>query len=204
MSESQMNESTQQIPQTFKVTVPYFEFNDTHMEGSICINKAYTSFESIAGHHTLKIKPLSEEDKSQGWRVKLPRKRKVGENKYGDSKYNTIELTMPLIQLPEHLWDRLGVRFNKSNDYYKMKQLNLDLEIEEQLNPYSYDKKNMQVSDGLYRYIVPKTPYDDDVRELRKLVNQAHPDLDNIRTLVTKLEEGGQSGWLLHKAKRLL
>jgi hypothetical protein len=178
MSETKMENGPN--PGTFKVKVPQVEIHNREFDGNpLCVKNSATE---VSSYETVKIRPLSENDKAQRWRQVLPKRRKIGENKYGQSKYNTKFLTMPLIRLPEHLWSKLQFRFT-SNDF---------------------DEKNLYVRDNIYEYDVSKTPYDDDVRELLALTKLYSPNLDRVREIVERLEEGEQYGWVLIRAKKLL
>jgi len=183
MSETQM-ENTQMEngpkPGTFKVKVPSVEIHNREFDGNpLCVKNSSTEATSFK---TIKVKPLSETEKAQGWRLVLPKRKKIGEDKYGNPKHNSHMLTMPLIRLPEHLWSKLQFRFTSEG----------------------FDEKNLHVKDNIYEYVVPKTPYDDDVRELLKLTKSYSPNLDRIREIVERLEEGEQYGWVLLRAKSLL
>jgi len=52
----------------------------------------------------LKLKPLSEKDKADGWRLVLPTYIK---------KYNNLLISINLAQLPEHLWSNIKNKYNK-------------------------------------------------------------------------------------------
>lgn len=166
-------------PGTFKVKVPSVEIHNREFDGNpLCVKN---STAEATSYKTVKVRSLSENDKAQGWRHVLPKRKKIGEDKYGNPKHNLHFLTMPLIRLPEHLWSKLQHRITSNG----------------------LDEKNLYVGDNIYQYKVPKTPYDDDVKELLELT-KSHSNLDKIREIVERLEEGEQYGWVLIRAKSLL
>jgi hypothetical protein len=95
-------------------------------------------------------------------------------------KSNIYNWNVTLAQLPPHLWSRCHTRVDE-------------------------DGKRLYntISDGIYRYNVSLTDYDDEMRELHQQVRRVNPDLVRVRSLVNELQDN-VSGWLLLRAKQLL
>ena len=95
-------------------------------------------------------------------------------------KSNVYNWNVTLSQLPPHLWSRC--------------HLHLDEDGKEYYN---------RINDGIYRYNVSTTDYDNEMRELYQQLQRTQPNLSRVRELVEELKYN-VSGRLLTRANTVL
>lgn len=135
----------------------------------------------------------TQKELAEGWRVVLPNNNMVikSTEETKDSEGNVVKKhtrenkeiynEVNLAQLPPHLYPKF-LRKNSGTD-------------------------NIIVFDKIYKFRVNKTPHDDMIQELYKLVLVKYPtvsQMKKISELVEVLEANNVSGWLLIRAKEML
>ena len=135
------------------------------------------------------VNPLSQAELADGWQqvVRRPEyhyKKIVRDDmEYRKKVFNYDYMKVNLAQLPEHLEDKLKPVY------------------EEDL--FSHYK----VREQRHVYIVNKTAVDDEICELKYLVNQRRlkiNDIDRIKDLLQVLQDNEIHGWPIIRAKRLI
>jgi hypothetical protein len=95
-------------------------------------------------------------------------------------KSNIYNWNVTLAQLPPHLWSRCHTNADEDGKLF-----------------------NNTISDGIYRYNVSTTDYDNEMRCLYNQLGKLNPDLSQVQYLLNELQDN-VSGWLLLRAKQLV
>lgn len=167
-----MSERASQKQGVVFVDIPEYELPNT----LIIKNKEC----KVVGHKRVKLTPLSEKEKAEGWRRVLPNVTVI-DKKTG--RTNRQHLSVKLCELPEHLWERMKPVYDN--------KLNKDI--------------HYIVNDKCYRYKVQITPEDNLMRELYNylLENEYTLDREYVEEVCEKLDSKGHYGWLMLRAKEM-
>jgi len=139
----------------------------------------------LKGYKEFKIKPLTDEELMDNWRLVLPNRLLI-KNENSDGKINIKKTNMfhifhvNMSQLPYHLMKKIKpVYQNKILSHYK-------------------------VTDKIYKYRVIPSDIDNEILYLAKMMNGYKYDLDKMLEYVLAMEELNLNGWVLKKAKKIL
>ena len=155
----------------------------------MAIKNKYGSFTVDVNGEEVVVNPLSQKELADGWRLVLPKvkSRRVtlshGNRKIIKYKKNYKIFRINLSQLPEHLWSVLNSKYEDGQ--------------------YSHSV----AKDNMYLYIVKETPVDKEIRQLYDYFcykNYTTEDLEDMRNLVTVLEDNNVTGWVLLRAKMII
>ena len=151
----------------------------------MAIKNKYGSFTVDVNGEEVVVNPLSQKELADGWRLVLPKvkSRRVtlshGNRKIIKYKKNYKIFRINLSQLPEHLWSVLNSKYEDGQ--------------------YSHSV----AKDRMYLYIVKETPVDKEIIKLYNYLfyqNYNSSVLDEMRHLVTVLEDNNATGWVLLRA----
>lgn len=153
---------------------------------ALCLNPKdvgnYTIVEKL-------VNPLSQAELADGWRqvVRRPdyyyKKIVRGDMEYKKKIFNYDYIKVNLAQLPEHLEHKLKPVYEE--------------------NLFSHYK----VREQRHVYIVSKTAVDEEICELKRLINKnclSFDDIDRIKDLLQVLQDNEVYGWPIIRAKRLI
>lgn len=168
---------------SFYHRLPLYQFSKD--EQSVATSKNFKDY---------RIDPLTDDELKEGWVRVLPKSLLLKNREFNNNvkvsstnkkykrikKYYTFELT--LLELPNNLFKNL--RRNYKNGKFL----------------------NYSVNNRIFRYVVKSTDFDDDVFELRRLINikSNKYDKNRIKQIVDKLNNEKLSGWMLSKAEDIL
>ena len=112
------------------------------------------------------------------------------------------------VKMSNNFNGRIITTTKKYYNYFKIDLSKLPNELWDNLSPV-YEEgiySHSIVRNRRYVYIVNPTVVDDEIRELRKLVNSDNWDLskDRMMTLLQVLDDNNIYGWVIVKAKKLL
>jgi hypothetical protein len=130
------------------------------------------------------IKPLSQNDLAGGWRLVVPRVKRIAKT-YKDETtgetvtkqgYNIYRVKVNMAQLPYHLWKRVHTTRNGM----------------------------VRVNDKSHHYIVNPTNVDSEIRELVTLLNEPYDSLyrEQVINLVNVLSDNKVYGWPIIAANK--
>ena len=166
---------------SFKVSMPFIK-EHTSDENFISSKDARVEYKEVM------VNNLSQNELAEGWQLVVPKPKSVSlVNNYGgrivtrNKKYYNY-FKIDLSKLPNELWD------------------NLRQVYEEGIYSHSIAKNNR------YVYIVNPTVVDNEIIELRHLVNLHNWELhkDRMMELLQVLDDNNVYGWVVVKAKKLL
>jgi hypothetical protein len=168
---------------SFYHRLPVYQFSKD--EQTVTTSKSFKDY---------RIDPLNEDELKEGWIRVLPKSLLLKNRDFNNNvkvsssnkkfkrikKYYTFELT--LLDLPNNLFKNLRRNYKNGNFL------------------------NYTVNNRIFRYKVIPTGFDDDVFELRRLINikSNKYDKNKISQIVCKLKDENLSGWILSKAEDIL
>lgn len=142
----------------------------------------------------LRIDPLNENEKEENWIRVVPRSLLVKNKEFNSSvkvsssnkkyrrikRYNVFDIC--LLEVPNHLWKRLKWNYSDGKFY------------------------NYTVTDRIHKYNIYSTEFDNEIFELRKLINKNSNKYNIVRIneIVNLLKSEDLSGWILNKANRIV
>ena len=180
---------------TFYHNLPYydfpenFDFDSPNLKNELNREKMYKEF---------KIDRLKNDELIDNWIKVLPkfliRNKEINEfvwdkNKLVDKKitrgrrqYVLSVIKLNLTELPNHLWNKIKPKYKegKLSHYY--------------------------VRENIYKYFIIPTYVDDDIKELRRLLNSKLllKKTFRLQTLINNIKKEELNGWLLKKAEKIL
>jgi len=141
-----------------------------------------------------RIDPLTEDELKENWIRVLPKSLLVKNKEFNNNikvnsnnkkykrirKYYTFELS--LLELPNNLFKNLRRNYNNGKFI------------------------NYTVNNRIFRYLVFPTDFDDEIFELRRMINTKSNKFNKVRIskIVANLKNNGLSGWILSKAEDIL
>ena len=167
---------------SFYVTMPSVD-NNIHNDSVL------PSLDYVTEYKKTLINPLEQKDLAEGWTLVVPKpnyKLNQYTNRYGNKINKKIffnnTFKINLAKLPDNLWSKLRPIY------------------EENIYSYSIAKNNK------YIYIVNPTPVDDEIKELRNIVNNYNYNNNNDRIieLLQVLYDNSINGWIVIRAKNII
>lgn len=168
---------------SFYHRLPLYQFSKE--EQSVTTSRSFKDY---------RIDPLNEDELKEGWIRVLPKSLLLKNREFNNNvkvsstnkkyrrvkRYYTFELT--LLELPNNLFKSLRRNYRDGNFL------------------------NYTVNNRIFRYMVISTDFDNDIFELRRLINIKSNKYDKkrIRKIVDKLKNEKLSGWILKKAEDIL
>ena len=132
------------------------------------------------------IKPLSQNDLAVGWRLVVPRVRRITktykddhDNVVSKQGYNIYRSKVNLAQLPYYLWSKSRV-LRIINQFTKLE-----------------DSPSIRVNDMSHHYFITPTNVDQEIKELVSLINKPFDNTykETISNLVNILKDNNVYGW---------
>jgi len=169
---------------SFYVTIP-------SVDNSINKEEVLPSLDYVTDYKKILVNPLDQNKLAEGWTLVVPKPRyKVNQytNRYGNKVNKKIffnnTFKINLAKLPDNLWSKLRPIY------------------EEDIYSYSIAKNNR------YNYIVNPTPVDNEIKELRNIVNNYNDNdndkYDRIIELLQVLYDNSINGWIVIRAKNII
>lgn len=167
----------------FKVAMPFVKNYSNESELNFIESK-----DLLVEYKDVFINNLSQNALADGWQLVVPKPNRVKMvNNFNGKIVTTTKkyynyFKIDLSKLPDELWDSLSPVY------------------EEGIYSHSITKNKR------YVYIVNPTVIDDEIRELRELVNSYNWELnkDRMMELLQVLDDNNIYGWVIIKAKKLL
>lgn len=163
----EMSEQTEKVVKKTKLPFGHFKVTMSSASGYTEV----TQKPLVTGEESMIVKPLTQEDYSNGWNQVLPLPKR--------GRQPVHHWSVPLAQLPPHLWSKLHYEYDEGHKYIPV------------------------IKDNIYHYTVTESEHDDTLRKLHTEVYRGmEADRTRVKELVSKLD--GMNSWLVTRARKFL